>query len=136
MKLKKKLSNLQLNLFVIFSLVFISSLYIVAYIIYQNKVNLISFLFPPNPKVISTECEKNDMGWIDIGINVKVTIQNNGGGGKLRVNTYVIDGVKTYQKSFDVYIDNFETRDFLVPFDEVLIFVEELICKADVKVIY
>ncbi len=136
MKLKKKLSNLQLNLFIIFSLVFISGLYIVAYIIYQNKVNLISFLFPPNPKVISTECEKNDMAWIDIGVNVKVTIQNNGGGGKLRVNTYVIDGVKTYQKSFDVYIDNFETRDFLVPFDEVLIFVEELICKADVKVIY
>lgn len=133
--MKKRFSSLQLNLFIVFSLVFIVLVCAGAYFAYQERLNLISYFFPPAPEVVATECGGYNDPLIDIGANVKITVRNNGGHGKIRITSYITQDSIRFQKSIEVYINDFETKDFLIPFDEVMIFGGELNCQAEVKLL-
>jgi hypothetical protein len=132
----KKISKLQLNLFVIFgSLTFFVFIFL-GFWVYQERFRIFNYLFPPKPEIILTECTGLDDPWSDLGTNVKITVRNNGGAGKIRVYTNVTQNGYTYRKNFEVEIGNFETRDFAIPFDEVFLFTGNASCHSEVKVLY
>jgi hypothetical protein len=96
---------------------------IIAAIIIANNPNAIPGVSikvnTPKPVVITSRADGMKSGLLKQRETVYVTVQNQGGAGKVLVNFYVYQDGHSFSRTKSIYLDANESRDLDVTFDEV-----------------